>query len=71
MKLRRTRKGEYVVVLNRRLFLLLLVFLERGIIEVGGEGVESSDDLLVCIMLCQRLVICSFDIWVGYRCILI
>ena len=71
MKLRRTRKGEYVVVLNRRLFLLLLVFLERGIIEVGGEGVESSDDLLECIMLCQRLVICSFDVWVGYRYILI
>ena len=70
MKLRRTRKGEYVVVLNRRLFLLLLVFLERGIIEVGGEGVESSDDLLVCIILCQGLVISSFNVGMCYICIL-
>ena len=44
--------------------------MEGGIIEVGGEGVDSSDDLLVCIILCQGLVIGSFNIGMCYRYIL-
>ena len=44
--------------------------MEGGIIEVGGEGVESSDDLLVCIILCQGLVIGRFNVGMCYRCIL-
>ena len=44
--------------------------MEGVIIEVGGEGVKSSDDLLVWIILRQGLVIGSFEVKIGYRCIL-
>lgn len=52
------------------LFLLLLLIVDGKIIEVGCEGVESSDDFLVCIIVCQGLVIASFDVGMWYSCIL-
>ena len=43
-------------------FLLLLCFVEWLIIEVGGEGVELSDFILVGIILWQGLVVGIFDV---------
>lgn len=61
-RLRRRKKGEQVIILNWCQFLLLLDFVEWLIIEVGGEGVELSDFILVGIILWQGLVVGIFDV---------